>query len=75
MVLSGGGSNGAYEAGVLWGFTHYGDPNDFEYDVVSGVSVGSINGAILVGYPKGKIQQSTERLSDFWLNLKSKDVW
>ena len=29
LILSGGGSNGAWEVGVLWGLTHYGDPEDF----------------------------------------------
>ena len=43
VALSGGGSNGAWEMGVLWGFTHYGNPDDFRYDVVTGISAGSIN--------------------------------
>lgn len=43
LALSGGGSNGAWEMGVLWGFMHYGDPADFKYDVVTGISAGSIN--------------------------------
>ena len=29
LVLSGGGSNGAWEAGVIWGLVHYGDPDDY----------------------------------------------
>ena len=43
VALSGGGSNGAWEMGVLYGFTHYGNPSDFAYDVVTGISAGSIN--------------------------------
>ena len=43
VALSGGGSNGAWEMGVLWGFLHYGNPDDFRYDVVTGISAGSIN--------------------------------
>lgn len=53
LVLSGGAARGAWEAGVLWGFLHYGDPNDFKYDVVTGVSAGSINAASLCGWPIG----------------------
>lgn len=26
LALSGGGDNGAWQAGVLWGLTHYGNP-------------------------------------------------
>lgn len=29
LVLSGGANNGAWEAGVLWGLVHYGDPADY----------------------------------------------
>ena len=43
LVLAGGGSRGAWEAGVIWGLTHYGDPTDFYWDVHTGVSAGSIN--------------------------------
>lgn len=43
LVLSGGGSNGAWEAGVIYGFANYGNASDFEWDVISGVSAGSIN--------------------------------
>ena len=53
LVMSGGGSNGAWEAGVLWGFINYGTPSDFTYDVVSGVSAGSMNTAAFAGYAIG----------------------
>jgi predicted acylesterase/phospholipase RssA len=29
LVLSGGGSNGAWEVGVIWGLVHSGNPSDF----------------------------------------------
>ena len=38
LVLSGGSNNGAWEAGVIWGLTHYGNPADFAWDTVSGIS-------------------------------------
>jgi predicted acylesterase/phospholipase RssA len=40
LSVSGGGSKGAYEVGVMQGVV---DILDEEYDVISGVSVGSIN--------------------------------
>ena len=52
-MLSGGANNGAWEMGVLWGFINYGNPEDFAYDVVTGVSVGSLNSLFLAGWPKG----------------------
>ena len=48
LSMSGGGSEGAYEAGGLWGL-FFNTPEDqrdkFAYDVVTGVSAGSINAA------------------------------
>lgn len=75
LVLGGGGSNGAWESGVLWGLTHYGDPDDYQYDVVTGVSVGSINTISLAGWPIGQEKEATEKLSGFWQNLHSSDIW
>lgn len=47
--MSGGGVKGAYEAGVLYGMYHaeQTDKTKFAYDVVSGVSAGSINAGAL----------------------------
>ena len=58
LVLSGGGSNGAWEVGVLWGLLNYGNPNDFKYDVVSGISAGSINTLALAGWDIGKEKEA-----------------
>ena len=53
LVMSGGGSNGAWEVGVFWGFVNYGNPDDFAYDVVTGVSAGSINTLGFAGWEVG----------------------
>ncbi len=47
LSLSGGGAKGAYEAGVLKTVTEMLSSEEAFYDVVSGVSVGSINAALL----------------------------
>ena len=51
--MSGGGVNGAWEAGVIYGLIHYGNPKDFQWDVVSGVSAGCINAAGVSVWAKG----------------------
>ena len=43
LVLSGGGSRGAYEAGAWQALVETG----IEIDIVTGASVGSINGAMV----------------------------
>ena len=75
LALSGGGTNGAWEAGVVWGLTHYGDPVDYEWDVHTGISAGSINTAGLVGWPSDQTVESTQYLSDMWATVTNDDVW
>jgi predicted acylesterase/phospholipase RssA len=53
LALRGGGVHGAYEAGVLKGFVESLDPIDINYDYISGVSVGAINGAFYSMFPVG----------------------
>ena len=58
-ALSGGGANGSWEAGVLWGLANYGTASDYEYDVLTGVSAGSINAAAMAGWKKGSEVEMT----------------
>ena len=58
LVLSGGGNNGAWEAGVLYGMLNNGNPADFEFDVVTGVSAGAINATGLAGWKVGQEMQA-----------------
>ena len=75
LVLSGGGTNGAWEAGVVWGLTHYGNPEDFEWDMHTGVSAGSINTAGLAGWDPKQTVESTEYLSSMWQSVTNADVF
>ena len=44
LALSGGGSKGSYQAGVLYGLVmNDEDKSKYAYDIISGVSAGSIN--------------------------------
>ena len=75
LVLSGGASNGAWEVGVLWGLINYGVPEDYAYDVITGVSVGSINAFFMAMWPKGQEAEMIQAGSDMWANLTTADVW
>jgi len=76
MVLQGGGSLGAYEAGVYRAFYEMVTKKDKErgfknkplLDIVAGTSIGAINSAVLVSYVKenNTWEGSAERLNDFW---------
>ncbi len=75
LVMSGGGSNGAWEVGVLWGLTHYGDPADFAYDWMTGVSAGAINTAAYSGWPTGTEKEASEWLSYQFTTLTTPEIW
>ena len=59
LVLQGGGSLGAYQAGVYEGLAECGAAPDW----VTGVSIGAINAALIAGNPPGR---RVERLREFW---------
>jgi len=75
LALSGGGANGAWEAGVIWGLLHYGNPKDFEYQVMSGVSAGSINILGMAGWKIGQEVEMSEFLSEVWQNITDGDIY
>lgn len=75
LAMSGGGSNGAWEAGVLWGFAHYGNPEDFYYDVVTGISAGSINTAGIAGFAPEEVIEASEFLSDTFTKINNPQIW
>jgi NTE family protein len=60
IVFQGGGALGAYECGVIKAL--YEKRPDFKPKVVTGISIGSINAAVLVGAKNGPPQQALEKL-------------
>ena len=76
LVLQGGGSLGAYEAGAYKALYEMVSKGDNErgfkgkpiVDIVAGTSIGAINSAVLVSYVKenNTWEGSAERLNDFW---------
>lgn len=76
LVLQGGGDKGAYEIGVLYGFIKNAkDKADFEYDVVSGISIGSVNGMGLAQFAKGNESAAIDFMLDGWKKSTKKDVF
>lgn len=77
--MSGGANNGAWEAGVVWGLLHYGNPTDFEYDVITGVSAGALNTGMFATFAKGDELDMSEKISDVWASVQKNseifDTW
>ena len=53
LALSAAESNGAFQAGAIYSLINYGNSLDFEWDVVTGLSFGAMNAAIVGAFPKG----------------------
>ncbi len=74
VVLSGGGANGAYEAGCLRALFGGDSPatrkQPFEADVFTGTSVGAYNAGFLVSRLSegGSCLQAAEKLEKTWMN-------
>jgi NTE family protein len=77
LVLSGGGARGAYEAGVL---AHLFEevyprlPPGFEFDVLSGTSVGAIHAAYVAASAHLDPAQRSARLAATWREMRVSDV-
>jgi NTE family protein len=69
LVLSGGGSHGAYQVGVIKRLTDQGR----SWDLVSGVSVGALNGLQLAQYAPAAQRAGALALEQFWLEIKGND--
>ncbi|MCI8623276.1 MAG: patatin-like phospholipase family protein [Provencibacterium sp.] len=63
LALAGGGSRGAYQIGVWQALREYG----VDYQIVTGTSVGALNGAMFV-------QGDYDEARQLWLRLTSQDV-
>jgi NTE family protein len=76
LILSGGGARGAYEVGVLeYVFSEFVDAqgNAPKVDLISGTSVGAVNGAF-VASAIGEMPGALSRLVSLWTDLELADV-
>jgi NTE family protein len=84
LVLQGGGSLGAYEAGAykaLYEFLSKKDKSEgketsITFDIIAGTSIGAMNAAVLTSYviEDGTYEGSADRLIDFWKYLSKESA-
>jgi NTE family protein len=72
IALSGGGARGAYQVGMLRFLAR--KLPDLRVPVLTGVSAGAINAAILAGY-RGRFVQAVAHLSSEWEALRTQRVF
>lgn len=75
LVLKGGANRGSYEAGVIEAFVENLPPEEVQYDVVTGISVGALNAAHCSTYPKGEEVRMAKDLIGLWTNLTEADLY
>jgi NTE family protein len=63
LVLGGGGAKGSYQASVANEIS-----DEYDFDAITGVSAGALNGSILA-------QKEPKKLISLWRGLEKKDVW
>lgn len=68
LYLAGGGARGAYQAGVLKAIQHILQAKTLPFNIVSGVSVGCINAAILAQHADD-FTKAVERLESLWAGI------
>jgi len=66
LALSAAESNGSFQAGAIYSLINHGNSLDFEWDVVTGISFGAMNAAIVGAFPKGQNVQMSEYLTNTW---------
>jgi len=73
--MSGGGAYGAYQTGVLDGmYNILTDKQEMAYDVISGVSAGSLNTLGTALFAKGDEGGMITFLTDLWTNVYQTEV-
>jgi predicted acylesterase/phospholipase RssA len=75
LTMEGGGTKGAYEAGVISGLAYNLSPEERGWDVVSGISVGSIATLGLALFAKGDEKAAADFIQERWLNIKMSDIF
>ncbi|CDZ75955.1 Patatin [Legionella massiliensis] len=74
LYLAGGGARGAYQAGVLKAIGHILQVKTLPFEVISGVSVGSLNAAVLAENAHD-FQVGLEKLETLWTEIRCQHIF
>lgn len=70
LTLSGGGAYGSFEAGVISKLFETGST----YDIITGVSAGSLNTAYLSSIKSGEEKYHISEFKNLWTSIKTNDI-
>jgi predicted acylesterase/phospholipase RssA len=71
LVCSGGGARGAYQAGVIYHLLH---ERGIRYDIITGTSVGALNGSFLSMHKAGEEAEAATALRELWHGIEPAKV-
>ena len=74
LYLAGGGARGAYQAGVLKAISHILQKKTLPFSMISGVSVGSINAAILAQHADD-FPEGVKQLEHLWRDIHCHQIF
>ncbi|KTC75326.1 alpha-beta hydrolase family transporter esterase [Legionella birminghamensis] len=74
LYLAGGGARGAYQAGVIKAIAEILNVRELPFAMISGVSVGSINAAVLAENA-GNFLEGAEKLEYLWSNICCQQIF
>lgn len=74
MILEGGGDLGSFQAGALHELINTFGDERVAYDIVTGISVGAINGGGLANFKKGDEVAASEFILNLWRGLSRDEV-
>lgn len=72
LCLSGGGSKGAFQVGAL---EHILGDLGVQYDIITGISVGALNGSYLAQYGKGDESDAIKGLVEVWNGVNDSAIF
>jgi predicted patatin/cPLA2 family phospholipase len=73
LALQGGGDHGAYQAGALKGLAYNLPEEDSKWEIITGISAGTLNGAGFSLFPHGQEKEAVDFLEKVWREIDSKD--
>lgn len=74
LILSGGGARGAYQVGVLKALAELVPKGHYPFDIITGVSVGALNAAVLATWPDD-FHAGARSLEKIWRELSCNHVF
>lgn len=74
LALQGGGDHGAYQAGAIKGLVYNLPSDKVKYDIITGISAGTLNGAGFSLFDVGQEKEAADFLISIWRSIEDKEA-